>query len=65
MLHRATAPRGFYSSWRAGQVERQVLQLLAAASQRLAAQQSPYRVFPLQRPAFQWAAAQEDPAALR
>ncbi|KAK9787246.1 hypothetical protein WJX73_007781 [Symbiochloris irregularis] len=55
----------FYSSWRAGEVERQVLQLLAAAKRSTQGNARCYRVFPLQQPAFQWIAEQPDAGILR
>lgn len=64
-LQQAQEAGSFYGSWRAGTVERQVLQLLAAAGKRITQLQSPYKVFPLQQPALQWMDQQQDSAPLR
>lgn len=64
-LQQAQEAESFYGSWRAGTVERQVLQLLAAAGKRITQLQSPYKVFPLQQPALHWMDQQQDSAPLR
>eukprot|EP00884_Botryococcus_braunii_P017269 jgi/Botrbrau1/4225/Bobra.0044s0022.2 len=56
----------FYSKWRLHQVEKHVLRLLSRAQARLTCPDyAPYKLFPLQQPAFDWADTHENASELR